>query len=279
MSLRARGIVMKAVYLALASVVVAVVILPLYWMVITAFKPGSEIYVAQPTLWPQEPTLEGFRSLFRRIPFAQQLGNSLVVALSATALATAVSTLAAYALTRLRFRGRNVLAGLFFSAYLVPVAVLFIPVFLLMQTFGLLNTFAGLVLAYQSFTIPFSVWMLRGYFQGIPVELEEAARLDGCNRLQALHRIVLPLAAPGIVASAILSFTLAWNEFLLAVVIMTQQRDTTAPVGLQSFLFADSAHWSELMGGALIMGMPILVLYLLAQRYIVSGLTAGGVRG
>lgn len=279
MMLHSRGAVGKAVSLALALVVVVIVILPLYWMAITAFKPGSEIYTAQPTLWPQEPTLEGFRSLFQRIPFAEQVGNSLVVALSATALATVVSTLAAYGLTRLRFRGRNVLAGLFFSAYLVPVAVLFIPVFLMMQVLGLLNTFSGLVLAYQSFTIPFSVWMLRGYFLGIPVELEEAARLDGCNRLQALHRIVLPLAAPGIMASAILSFTLAWNEFLLAVVIMTQQRDTTAPVGLQSFLFADSAHWSELMGGAIIMGIPVLILYLLAQRYIVSGLTAGSVRG
>jgi multiple sugar transport system permease protein len=269
----------KLLSLLVALVIMLIVVFPLYWMAITALKPGAEIYASEPTLYPHAPTFEGFVNLFERIPFGRYLLNSVIVAVGATVIATCCASLAAYGLTRLTFRGRDLLGGLFFSTYLVPISVLFIPIFLMMDAFALTNTYWGLIIAYQSFTIPFSVWLLRGYFQNIPTDLEDAARVDGCNRLQALIRVVLPIAAPGITASAIFAFTLTWNEFLLAVVLMTRQDRTTAPVGLQSFLFADSANWAELMAGAVIMGVPIVILYLVAERYIVSGLAAGSVKG
>ncbi len=186
----------------------------------------------------------------------------------------------AYSLSRLRYPGRDLIGGGIFAVYLLPVQLLVVPLYFLMSTLNLLATPSyALIVSYLAFTVPFCVWMLKGYFDTIPVELEEAALIDGASRLKALFLVVLPLAAPGLVAAAILTFSLAWNEFLFALVFTSGPKTMTAPVGLQLLASADVFLWDQLMSAAVLMSLPVGALYVFAQRYVVSGLTAGAVKG
>ncbi len=257
----------------------AVVLFPAYWMGITAFKPNREMYQAATTLVVQHPTLENFANLFAQTKFLIQFRNSVVVATSTTVISVAISALGAYSLTRVRYRGRDLAAAAVFFTYLLPPTLLFIPMYLLFSQTGLLNTPAVLVLSYLTITVPFCTWMLKGYFHSIPRELEEAAFVDGCTRLQALRRIVIPLAAPGIASSALFAFTLAWNEYLYAFIFVSQDTMTTLPVGLSSLIMGDVFLWGQIMAGALVMSLPILTIYFFGQRYIIGGMTAGAVKG
>ncbi|RIK47069.1 MAG: hypothetical protein DCC57_14825 [Chloroflexi bacterium] len=261
------------------AVVLVVVLFPIYWMLLTGIKPKSEIYLPIPTLWTSNPTLDNIRSLFDRTPFPAQMRNSLFVSTVTTAISIVVSSLAGYSLSRLHYPGRDFFSSAIFFIYLIPGMMTLIPLYVFLSRLGLLNTLYSLILAYLAGSIPFAVWTLKGYFTTIPTEMEDAALVDGCTRLQALYKVILPLAAPGIVACAIFAFTLSWNEYLLAMLFINSREMWTLPVGLAGLVYGDVFLWGEIMIGAFLMSLPVLVLYVLAQRFVVAGLTAGAVKG
>jgi multiple sugar transport system permease protein len=275
---RLRGRLQQVLTYLLLVVVLLVVLFPIYWMLLTAVKPSNEIYLPQPKLWTSHPTLTSLQNLFTRTPVLRQMLNSFSVASGVTIVSLLASSLGSYSLSRLRYPGRDFLASAVFFTYLVPGSLLLIPLYTLFSTVGLLNSLYGLGFAYLSFSIPFSCWMLKGYFQSIPMDLEEAALVDGCTRLKALTFVILPLAAPGLAASAIFAFTLSWNEYLVSFVFNSKAALMTLPVGLTTLIFGDVFLWGEIMSGATLMSLPVLILYFLAQRYMVAGLTAGAVK-
>jgi multiple sugar transport system permease protein len=255
------------------------VLFPFYWMTITSFKSEDQMRSLVSMFWPRPLVTENYGQLLSKTDFVAWYGNSAIVAIASTLLATAVGTIGAYALARLRFLGRGFLASATLITYLVPPSILFIPLYAQMRHLGLANSLAGLIAAYPSFTVPFVTWLLMGYFESIPEELEEAAMIDGATRFGAFARVVLPLAAPGVLAAALYAFTQAWNEFLYALVFITDGRLRTLPVGLASFITGDVYGWGYLMAGAVLTTLPVIAAYIYLQKYMVEGLTAGGVKG
>jgi multiple sugar transport system permease protein len=252
---------------------------PFYWMLTTALKPNDDMYRPEPLLVPVRITLSHFHKVFFDSHFPEYFRNSAIVAICTTILSLAVGIFAAYAIVRLDFRGKNLLArGLIFS-YLVPPVLLFIPLFELIFKLDLLNTRQGLILAYLTFTVPFTTWLLMGYFRTVPIALEEAALVDGCTRLTALFRVTLPLSTPAIVVTALFSFTLSWNEFLYALTFTSNPVSQTVTVGLTTTVAEDVFFWGVMMGASFLVAIPPVVLYLLGQRWVVRGLTAGAVKG
>src|SRR3954468_23396536 len=252
--------------------------LPLYSMVLTAFKTDKEIY-DDFTYFPHQPTLIQFERVIVKERIFVNIRNSLIVASTATIVSVSMSVLAAFAVVRLRFRGRVWVARLILFKYLLPTTLIYIPLFLVVNTLGLTNTLQSLIFTYLSFSIPFATWLLMGYFRGIPPELEEQAMIDGCSRLGAMVRVLLPIAAPGLVAASIFTFTGAWNEFLLALVFINKPDLQTVPVKLAGMIVGDQYVWGAIMAGAILASLPVIVLYFLAQRFVVSGIAAGAVKG
>ena len=255
------------------------VLFPFYWMIITSFKNEDQMRSVVSMFWPKPFAVENYRQLLAKTEFAAWYGNSVFVAVSSTLLATAVGTIGAYALARLKFRGRGFMASATLITYLVPPSILFIPLYKQMQGLGMANSLSGLIAAYPSFTVPFVTWLLMGYFESIPEELEEAAMIDGATRFGAFYRVVLPLSAPGVLAAGLYAFTQAWNEFLYALVFITDGRLRTLPVGLASFITGDVYGWGYLMSGAVLTTLPVIAAYIYLQKYMVEGLTAGSVKG
>jgi multiple sugar transport system permease protein len=251
---------------------------PIYWIIVTAFSTNEKLYSPVLSLFPNPITLAHFRELFWDSPFLRQLGNSFYVSTITTIVSAVVGCTAAYAITRLKFRGRQLIARFLIWSYLVPASVLFIPLFSLVQTLGLVGNTNSLLLAYLTFTVPFCTWLLIGYFKTLPVELEEAAMVDGCSHVGALLRITLPLATPALVVTTLFSFTLSWNEFLYAIVLVTNPVDQTVTAGIASFVGEDVYFWGKMFAGAILMSLPPVILYLVAQRWVVGGLTMGGVK-
>ena len=251
---------------------------PIYWILVTAFSTNEKLYSPVLSLFPNPITFAHFRELFWDSPFLRQLRNSFYVSTITTVVSAVVGCTAAYAITRLRFRGRQLIARFLIWSYLVPASVLFIPLFSLVQTLGLVGNTNSLLLAYLTFTVPFCTWLLIGYFKTLPVELEEAAMVDGCSHVGALLRITLPLATPALVVTTLFSFTLSWNEFLYAIVLVTNPVDQTVTAGIASFVGEDVYFWGKMFAGAILMSLPPVILYLVAQRWVVGGLTMGGVK-
>ena len=255
------------------------VLFPFYWMTITSFKSEDQMRSLVSMFWPKPFAVENYEQLLAKTEFTSWYKNSVFVAISSTLLATGVGTIGAYALARLRFLGRGFMASATLITYLVPPSILFIPLYAQMRNLGLANSLSGLIAAYPSFTVPFVTWLLMGYFESIPEELEEAAMIDGATRFGAFYRIVLPLSAPGVLAAGLYAFTQAWNEFLYALVFITDGRLRTLPVGLASFITGDVYGWGYLMSGAVLTTLPVIAAYIYLQKYMVEGLTAGGVKG
>jgi multiple sugar transport system permease protein len=254
-------------------------LVPFYWMLATSLKKDKEIYGFEATLVPRQPTFDAYRRLFAQTPFVKYLVNSTIIAVSTTAASLVLGCLGAYALARLRFPGRRLIArGLIFS-YLVPPALLFIPLFTVMATLNLIDTLHGLTLVYLSFTLPFCTWLLLGYFRSVPLELEEAALVDGCSRMSALVRIILPMSLPALAVVAFFSFTQAWNEFLYANVFVNSVDVRTITTGLTLFVVEDVFFWGPMMGAACLATIPPVLIYLIFQRWVVKGLTLGAVKG
>jgi multiple sugar transport system permease protein len=253
--------------------------IPFYWMIVTSLKHDKEIYGYEATLIPQRPTLANYATVFRETPYLLYLRNSVVVAVGSTVLSMIIAVLGAYAVARLNFPGRALLArGLVFT-YLVPTSLLFIPMFALMSALRLTDSLHGLIIAYLGFDVPFCTWLLMGYFKSVPVELEEAARVDGCNRVGALLRVVLPMSLPALVVVTFFSFTHAWNEFLYAYVFTSTTSARTVTTGLVNFMSQDVFFWGPLMASTVMSALPPVLMFLVFQRWVVKGLTLGGVKG
>ncbi|MCS7478883.1 carbohydrate ABC transporter permease [Umezawaea endophytica] len=266
-------------------VIAAVIAFPLYWMVLTALKPADEVISADPRPWTLAPTLDNFTRALTVQSFGRYFVNSLVVALVVVVLSLLMSFLAATALTRFRFRGRTTMLIMLLVVQMVPVEALTVPLFFMMRSLGDtvpafgLNHLGSLVLVHLAFSMPFAIWMLRGFVAAVPVELEEAATLDGASRFRFLWQVLFPLVAPGLVATSVLAFIHAWNDFLFAkTFIISAAENQTLPLALQVFIKPDQNDWGAIMAGSTLMTIPVLVFFVLVQRRLVSGL-AGAVKG
>jgi multiple sugar transport system permease protein len=253
--------------------------IPFYWMIATSLKHDKEIYGYEATLIPQRPTMANYATVFRETPYLLYLRNSVAVAIGSTVLSMIIAVLGAYAIARLNFPGRALLARSLVFTYLVPTSLLFIPMFALMSALRLTDSLHGLIIAYLGFDVPFCTWLLMGYFKSVPVELEEAARVDGCNRVGALVRIVLPMSLPALVVVTFFSFTHAWNEFLYAYVFTSTTSARTVTTGLVNFMSQDVFFWGPLMASTVMSALPPVLMFLVFQRWVVKGLTLGGVKG
>ena len=251
---------------------------PVYWMASTALKPAAQIRTFDVRLFPTALTLEHFRTAFRTANFWNYLRNSLVVALSTTAISVLVALLAATAVARFRFRGRRAYLLTILIVQMVPLEALVIPMYLVLRDADLLNLLPVLIATYMAFVLPFTVWTLRGFVAALPVELEEAAMVDGTSRWGAFWRITFPLMAPGLVATGVYAFMQAWNEFILALTLM-EQENQTLPVWLGTFKTAQGVDWGGLMAGSTIFAIPVVVFFLLVQGRMTGGLSAGAVKG
>ncbi|GAA2264785.1 sugar ABC transporter permease [Streptomyces ruber] len=257
----------------------AVMAFPVYWMLLTAFRPATEIHRSPPALWPGHLTLEHFRRAVETPAFWSSVRASALVGAGTVVLALLIGTLAAYAVARFSFTGRRVFVVTVLCVQMLPLVGLIIPVYLLLSDVGLTDSLTGVILTYLVFTLPFTVWLLRSFVAGIPVELEEAAMVDGCTRLGAFRRVGLPLLAPGLVATSLYALVQAWNEYVLAYVLLSSNDKQTLSVWLVSFQTGFGTDYGGLMAGATLTALPVVVFFVLVQRKVAAGLAAGAVKG
>jgi multiple sugar transport system permease protein len=269
---------LRAALTALALVpVLAWTLFPIYWVAAASFKTELVLY-ARPPQWLFTPILDNYRRVLYNIPFFEYLTNSLVIAIGTTVGSLVLGTLAGYGFARFRFRGSGTVRFLVLVTRMAPRMVLVVPYYLLMQRLGLLDTYTGLLIAYVSFALPFSIWLLIGFFMDVPIEVEEAAMIDGCNRVGVLLRIVIPIAAPGLVVAAIFAFLVSWNEFLFAL-ILSGVYVKTLPVVIAGLNTDVGPLYGEMSAAAVMVMLPNIVMTLVLQRYLVRGLTLGAVKG
>jgi len=255
---------------------------PFYFMVVTSLKKNAELYsLTSIPFWIQSGIItDHYSYLFMKTDFLVWLKNSLIISVVATGASLIISVLAGYSLARLRFRGVGSFGTAVFITYLVPPTLLFLPLSQVVVWLGISDTIWALIVTYPTFLVPFSTWLLMGYFRTVPKEVEECALVDGASRFQTLTRIVLPMAVPGIVCAALFGFTLTWNEFIYALTFVSQTANKTAVVGVTADLIrGDIYYWGSLMAGAMVASLPIVVIYVWFLDYYVSGLTAGAVKG
>lgn len=280
---RPRLPIVIAVHIGIA-LATAVVLYPVVLVVKKAFEPGRQ-FALSASPWPRAVTLDHFRDLLGargsdgELSFLRHAGSSLAVAIATTVVGIALSCSAAYSLSRFRFPGRKSALTGFLVVQMFPASLLIIPLYVLLHQLGLLNSLAGLVLVYSTTAIPFCVWTLKGYFDSLPRELFEAARVDGAGPFRIFWTIVLPLARPGIAVTALFSFMTAWNEFIMASTFLTDEGKYTLPVMLQSSVGQFTADWGRFAAGALVTSLPVMALFYVLQKFLVGGLTAGAVKG
>lgn len=264
----------------LVALLVLLIVGPFLWMLLGSFKPNVELMQSQgQTLWIENPTLENYQRLFAEYSFARFFLNSTIVATVTALVATSLSAFAGYSLARFQYPGRTLFSFLILLTQMIPAIATIIPLFLWFQSLGLLNTYWALIISYNAFAIPFCTWLLRGFFMGIPTELEEASQLDGTGQLGTFLRIVLPLSAPGLLATAIFSFILAWQEFLIAVTFTSSAELRTLTVGIAAMRGRDIVDWGLLNAGVVITTIPLAILFAFVQKYLVQGLTSGAIKG
>jgi len=258
------------------SIIMIVLLFPFYWMTMTAIKPKEHLLDLNThnPFWTLSPTLEHIEALLFKTDYPIWLWNTMFIAVSATILSIVASVFAAYAITRIRYRGAQWIGGSIFLAYLVPPSILFIPLSTVVFQYGLFDTPFALILTYPTILIPFSTWLLMGYFKTIPYELEECALIDGASRWQILMRIILPLAVPGLISAAIFCMTLCWNEFIYALTFINTTSQKTVPVAIvTAFTDGDQYRWGSLMAGALVGSLPLVILYAFFVEHYVSAMT------
>jgi multiple sugar transport system permease protein len=261
------------------AILLVFVLFPFYWILITSFKSDLQISQRAGIFWPNPWTTEQFYALFYKQPFTVWFTNSAIVAVTTTALAVVIAALGAYALARLKFLGAQTMQTLLLITYLLPGALMFIPLYQILADLGVINTRLALILTYPTSMIPFATWLLMGYYRAIPEEMEHAAMVDGATRLQAFWYVTLPLTTPALLAVTLFSFTAAWKEYLFAFVFISSERLMTLPVGLATTIYGDIYPWGLLMAASLIISIPVVIFYMWGQRFMVAGLTAGSVKG
>lgn len=258
-------------------------VVPMAWMLITSLKTGFAAMQYPPQWWPAEPTLENYTRLLNPAgavgqDFLHYFWNSIWVSTLSTILSVVVAVPAAYAFSRFRFPGRDMLFFAVLLRNMFPAVIFLVPLFILMRFLGLANSHWSLIITYLTFGLPLAIWLLKGFYDNIPIQLEQAARIDGATRFQAFFFIVMPLSSPGIIATSIYSFIGAWNEYIYAYTFLTKHEQMTLPVGIQRFFSENATDWPGLMAATFIMSVPVVVLFLVLQRYFVRALTEGAVK-
>jgi len=262
-----------------ALLIVVVCLFPFVWMGISSIKTLGQLYTVPPIWWPDSPTLDNYRKVLFESNIPRYFLNSVIISVGSTGLALILAIFASYGFARFNFRGKPLLQSFVLIGQLLPTAAIIVPLFITLRVLGLVNTFWGLILVYMIITLPLSVWMLTSYFKAIPVELEEAALIDGCSRLGILFRITLPLSLPGIVAVIVYAFVTTWNEFIFALCFATDSSVKTLPIGLAEFSTEFNTDWGAVMAASVVMTVPIALLFFSMQKLFVGGLTAGATKG
>ena len=252
---------------------------PLFWTLKISVTPGTLLYAEGQPLWPSATTLANYARVLRQSDFPRYFANSIVVSVSTAVFATALASAAGYALSRLRFRGKAAVAMLLLLTQTFPLVMVIPPLYRIMSVLHLTNTLTGLVIVYTAFNVPFASFLMQSFFDGVPVELEEAATIDGCTRLQAVRRVVLPLTLPGMGATVGFVFTAAWSELLFALMLINDEHSKTFAVGLLTFIGKFAVDWGQMMAAAVLGLIPACLFFALLQRYLVAGLSAGAVKG
>ena len=279
MSIRLHRLSKRAIFYLVVAFAVVIVVFPSYWLVVTSLQEEKYLLVYPPYLTPQLFNWRSYLSLFEATPMVLWLRNSIMVSLGVTASALILSVLGAYALSGFRFRGRGLFVFFLLATQMLPQALLVTPMFILFRQMGLIDTLQGLVVVDTAFVVPVTVWIMKGFFDSIPREIEEAALIDGCSRMSALFRIVLPLSLPAVVAVCVVAFFEGWNEYLFAVTFVSSSDNWVATMGLASFIGELATPLELVMAAAAIFSVAPVAFYLLMQRYIISGLTGGAVKG
>ncbi len=265
-----------------AAVIVGLLIFaafPCYWMLISSLRPPQELFTVPPRLVPNAITTRWYTVVLRDTNMPRFFANSLMVSSGSMLLSLFIATLGAYSLARFTHAAQRVILLSVLVSYVLPPVLLLLPLYLTLGFLGLINTYLGVILTSVSFTTPFCLWLLRSFFRGIPMELEEAAMVDGTTRFGAFARIILPLATPGILSTGLFGFILSWNEYLFASVLLTGEARKTVPIGIAEFITQYDIHWGEVMAASTMATIPVMVIFFMIQRYFVRGLTEGAVKG
>jgi len=262
-----------------AAILAVATAFPFFWMVSTSFKPLQEIFVFPPNFFPAEFTLKNFERLFEQTRFLTYFKNSVFVSLTTVVLTMTIGSAGAYSLTRFKFYGREKIASLILFSYMFAPIMIVIPFYVLIKKIGLANTHTALIMSYTAFCLPFSLWLLRTFFQSIPLALEKAALIDGASRLEAVIYVVLPLALPGIIATGIFTFILAWNDYIFVRILITSDELKTLSVGIADLYNATVIDWGMIMSGSMLITVPVLVFFVFVQRYLIAGWGAGAMKG
>jgi ABC-type glycerol-3-phosphate transport system permease component len=262
-----------------AVVVVAIALLPVWWGLVTSLKPAAQIMSFPPKWLPEPPTLASYVQVWQQSNLPIYFRNSIIVTLAALVVALVVSVHAAYALARFSFRGRNAVMVALLATSMIPGIAILVPLYDLAVHVKLYDTFAGLVLVYAAWNVPILVWLLRGFFESVPIELEEAARIDGCSRLKAFYKIVLPMSQPGLLAAAIMVIMFVWNDFLIAFALTISENRRLLSVGLYTYISNYGVEWGQLTAATMVALVPVVAVFFLLQRRLVEGLMAGALKG
>ncbi len=260
------------------AVIIIFILFPFYWMFVTSIKPDEELYGLAVTYWPKNLTWASYNKLFSRFHYLKYFKNSMIVAATTTVLSLTISTMASYAFSRYRFRGRKLLQCMFLSNNMFPAVLLLIPLYTIMRKLSILYTPLAMILANTTFTIPFSIWMLNGYMNDIPSSLEEAAMVDGANRFQAFVKIIMPVLLPCQIAVGVYIFMTSWNEYTFAN-LFSNSASRTIPVALRTLIGELGVEWGMMTAGGVITILPVLIMFFFVQKRLISGLTAGAVKG
>jgi ABC-type glycerol-3-phosphate transport system permease component len=252
---------------------------PCYWMLVSSLRPQQELFTVPPRLLPGTLTIEWYEVVLRTTRMPRYFLNSAVISTASMIVSLVIATLGAYSLTRFRYPGQQVLLLSALTSYVLPPVLLLLPLYLTLGMLGLINSYAGVIVTHITFTAPFCLWLLRSFFKTIPLDLEEAAMVDGNGRLGALVRIVLPLALPGILSTGLFGFILSWNEYLFASVLLTGEARKTVPIGIAEFIVQFDIRWGEVMAASSLATIPVVILFALIQRHFVRGLMAGAIKG
>ncbi len=272
--------VRRSILYALLLLAVFWSVFPLFWVFISSIKPDTETYAFEQTVWPQNPTIANYVTLFRITDFTLWLRNSAILAVTTTLAVVALASMGAYAMSRFKFRFFEYFGRLTLLAYMMPPIILVVPIFFILFKIKLTNSLLGLLLVYTGTRLPFGLWLLRSYFQGIPLELEEAAMVDGATRFQAFRKVILPQAVPGIISTSIFTFSVTWHEFLFASILLFSGSKQTLSAGVASFLSEDWIYsWGVLMAAGVMVSLPLVLFYAFLQRYLIAGWGGGSLKG
>lgn len=259
--------------------IVLMVLFPLYWMIVSSLKPAADLFSSNPKLIPDSTSFLWYQTVFSNSNVVIYFRNSFIVAFCTMCISLVITTMGAYSLTRFKYKGRKIILLAVLTSYVFPSILLLLPLYSIVSSLNLLNSFAGIIITHTTITIPYSLWILKSYFQDVPVELEEAGMIDGLTRLGTFVHIVIPITIPGILSCGLFSFILSWDEYLYASVFLTDVQFKTLTIGIMEYITSFDVRWGEIMATSTITTLPVLILFILIQKYFVKGLTAGAVKG